>query len=116
MPTGRFHRQQYGERRPYLEDPALAELLCRPHLPERDSDLPQRFDALHQEIRRLLLAGQFDRALLQHATLQMKLAREALFRLHLDGIRLGFANINLPSMLKAYAGGSPNRWLRPPRL
>lgn len=103
-PQAAFIGNKYGERRPYLEDPALAELLCRPHLPERGSDLPQRFDALHQEIRRLLLAGQFDHALLQRATLQMKLVREALFRLHLDGIRLGFANINLPSMIKAYAG------------
>ncbi|WP_018606575.1 methyltransferase domain-containing protein [Uliginosibacterium gangwonense] len=103
-PRAAFIGNKYGERVPYLEDAALGDLLYRPHLPERDTDRPQRFDAIHQDIRAKLLAGKPDLAMLQQSTLMMKLVREALFRLHLDGIRMGFANVNLPSMLKAYAG------------
>ena len=104
VPQAAFIGNKYGPRKPYLEDPALAPLLTRPHLPERDTDLPARFDQLHAEARTMLLSDTPSRADLDAFTTGLRALREALFVLHLDGIRMGFANVNLPSMLRAYAG------------
>jgi 2-polyprenyl-3-methyl-5-hydroxy-6-metoxy-1,4-benzoquinol methylase len=99
-----FIGNKYGERRAYLEDAELSERLVRPHVPERDTELPSRFDQVHRAMRDALAAGAVGPQWLADGVAELRGVRQELFRLHLDGIRMGFANVNLPSMLMAYAG------------
>ncbi|MBK9393185.1 MAG: hypothetical protein IPN40_04580 [Uliginosibacterium sp.] len=93
-PKAAFIGNKYGDRRIYLEDQSLAELLYRPHIPERDTNLPEKFDQLHRGLRNTLRNNKLTVETLSTASKEMKLIRELLFELHLDGIRMGFSNVN----------------------
>tara|TARA_Y100000588_G_C14274080_1_gene933596 strand:+ start:1048 stop:2799 length:1752 start_codon:yes stop_codon:yes gene_type:complete len=95
-----FVGSNYGKRREYLNDAKLSELLIRPHLPERDTCLPSLFDNLIGELPHTFKSHQEFEAF----QLDLIAIRKTLFELHLEGLRMGFANVNLPSILKAFAG------------
>lgn len=89
----------YGKRSEYLKTELLDDILYRPHLPERDSGYPESFDLLCASIQsenrpealKVLLKDLID-------------IRKKLFELHLEGLRMGCASVNLPSIVKGYAG------------
>lgn len=90
----------YGERKQYLKEGRLDHLLCRPEHPERSTSLPDDFDTLMTN-----LPSQFssETDYSRHLAALVEL-RKALFTVHLQGMRQGLCNVNLPSILKAYAG------------
>jgi glycosyltransferase involved in cell wall biosynthesis len=93
-------------RNKYLSDPALAELMNRPHsqLPERGSDTLRRFEALHAEMRQQMLTGTMDHARYKAFIEELPRLRESLFTMLLEGFRIGMACINLPTLVKSYSG------------
>ncbi|NDW20660.1 methyltransferase domain-containing protein [Alteromonas hispanica] len=95
-----FVGSNYGKRREYLNDSKLSELLTRPHLPERDTDLPFVFDNILSELPHAFKNHQE----FESFRLDLIAIRKTLFELHLEGLRMGFANVNLPSILKGFAG------------
>lgn len=90
----------------FLSDPRLEGLMNRPHfqLPERSSDTLAYFEALNREMRQSLLAGQIDAAILAGFTDELHRLRAELFTLFLEGLRLGMACVNLPTLVKAFSG------------
>ena len=93
------------ERMDFLQAPALKELLQRPVLPERATSLPEEFDRLHQRIVGLLRQNRkCEYELLIEYVNSLRAIRRRLFDSWLDGLRLGFASVNLPSVFKSYAG------------
>lgn len=90
----------------FLSDPRLEGLMNRPHfqLPERSSGALTRFETLHCEIRQRLLAGDIDAAALTAFTDELHRLRAELFALFLEGLRLGMACVNLPTLVKAFSG------------
>ncbi|MDW7550049.1 methyltransferase domain-containing protein [Pseudoalteromonas peptidolytica] len=95
-----FVGSNYGKRRKFLSHSQLRKKLKRPHLPERDTELPYLFDKLIDSFPDSLDS---DLALDNFMT-NLRAIRGALFELHLEGLRMGCANVNLPSILKAFAG------------
>lgn len=95
----------YGERHKYLKNGLLDDVLYRPHLPERDTAIPEQFDITCARFRQKMAMGEI-RTIedLSNEFHVLKTVREQLFNLHLDGLRLGSASVNLPSILKTYAG------------
>ncbi len=93
-------------RNQFLNDPRLDGLMNRPHfqLPERSSDALARFEELHREMRQHLLAGEVDTKALMAFTDELHRLRARLFALFLEGLRLGMACINLPTLVKAFSG------------
>lgn len=90
----------------FLNDPRLDGLMNRPHfqLPERSSDALARFEALHRETRQSLLAGTIGAADLEAFSNELHHIRAELFALFLEGLRLGMACVNLPTLVKAFSG------------
>ncbi len=99
-----FIGTNYGARRRYLADATLKDLLYRPTLPEQLAAEPGEFERVHREARQALANGTLDKEGLRRFAEQLHALRERLLNLTLDGIRLGFASINLPSIVKAYPG------------
>ncbi len=93
-------------RNQYLADSRLNGLMDRPHfkLPERNSATLARFESIHKEVSILLQDGKLDRAGFDTYVAELLLLRSELFRMLLDGYRLGMANINLPTLVKSYSG------------
>lgn len=90
----------YGERKAYLKTDKFSQCLQRPYHLERDSHLPADFDACMAAF-----PSQFnDRDSCKQHLERLITVRRALFSLHLESMRIGFANVNLPSILKAYPG------------
>lgn len=101
-----FSGALYGrERAALLGHPALHGLLAMPELPEQNTNLPQLFDRAHEialtELRR---SRRCDLKLLSGYVGTLRQVRRKLFDAWLDGLRLGFASVNLPSVFKSYAG------------
>lgn len=90
----------------FLNDPRLDGLMNRPHfqLPERSSDALTRFESLHRETRQSLVAGTIDAAGLDAFSNELHGIRAELFALFLEGLRLGMACVNLPTLVKAFSG------------
>ena len=90
----------------FLSDSRLEGLMNRPHfqLPERSSATLLRFETLHGEMRQSLLAGEIDGAKLADFADELHRLRAELFALFLEGLRLGMACINLPTLVKAFSG------------
>jgi len=93
-------------RNQYLSNPELARLMNRPHfqLPERSSDVLPRFEALHLTMKTRLLAGDLDARNLEAFTDELVELREQIFALFLEGLRIGMACVNLPTLVKAFSG------------
>jgi len=93
-------------RNKYLADPRLEGLMCRPHfqLPERSSDTLPRFEQINREMRQRLLAGNLDQATFHAFVEEIPRLREDIFRMLLDGFRLGMASVSLPTFAKSYSG------------
>ncbi len=113
-------------RNQYLSNPELAQLMNRPHfqLPERSSDVLPRFEALHRTMQAQLLAGEMDSIRLETFAAELVDLREQIFALFLEGLRIGMACVNLPTLVKAFSGrvieamaaGVPSvSWLPPRR-
>jgi glycosyl transferase family 1 len=100
-----FGGTPYGKRKLFLEHPSLRGLLASLIPPERDTTLPQSFDAL-QTAAATFVNGADQRyglalAEYMHALRQIRVET---FELWLQAMRQGSAVVNLPHMLKAYAG------------
>jgi hypothetical protein len=95
----------YGHERAALLDHAgLRSLIVTPRLPENDTSWPERFDALQRDT--VVSLGEDSATadgLAQHVA-SLRVIRRALFDLWLDGVRLGSASVNLPSLFKGYSG------------
>lgn len=113
-------------RNQYLSSPELSVLMNRPHfqLPERSSDVLPRFEALHQTMRARLLAGDLDAESLACLASELVELREQIFVMFLEGLRIGMACVNLPTLVKSFSGrvieamasGVPSvSWLPPDR-
>lgn len=89
----------YGKRSEYLKTELLDDILYRPHLPERDTVYPECFDFLCESI----LSENRPEALKLLLNDLVEI-RKKLFELHLEGLRMGGASVNLPSIVKGYAG------------
>lgn len=95
----------YAMREPYLKQSKLDDIIERPDLPERHCDAPEHFEKACQAYLCFCLeSAARDIKPLKALFKQLKLARESLFNLQLQGIRMGRANVNLPSLFKAYPG------------
>lgn len=93
------------ERQAYLRHSALKDKLIHPTLPEEKTNLPQRFDQLHAKVLpKLAQATRPDEGLLESYLVELRALRQQLFDLWLDGLRAGYASVNLPSVFKSYAG------------
>ncbi len=90
----------YGERRKYLKEGRLDHILCRPEHPERSTSLPDEFDEL---IANLPSHFASDTDCAQHLS-SLVAIRKKLFMVHLHGNRQGLCNVNLPAIVKAFAG------------
>lgn len=90
----------------FLSDARLEGLMNRPHfqLPERSSPALERFEALHREMRERLLADRVDAAALAAYADELHRLRAELFALFIEGLRLGMACVNLPTLVKAFSG------------
>jgi hypothetical protein len=113
-------------RNQYLNSPELSLLMNRPHfqLPERSSDVLPRFESLHQKMKARLLAGALDANSLEHFVSELQELREQIFTMFLEGLRIGMACVNLPTLVKSFSGrvieamaaGVPSvSWLPPNR-
>lgn len=103
-----YHFPNAGKllRNRFLSDPRLDGLMNRPHfqLPERSSTALGRFEALHGACREQLLAGRFTSDDLLAFGDELHHLRAELFALFLEGLRLGMACVNLPTLVKAFSG------------
>jgi hypothetical protein len=90
----------YGERRKYLKEGLLDHVLCRPEHPERATSLPDEFDALIAKLPDNFTC-ETDCSKHLHSLVAL---RQKLFKVHLHGNRQGLCNVNLPAIVKAYAG------------
>lgn len=90
----------------YLTDPRLEGFMNRPHfqLPERSSSALPRFEALHAEMRQRMLDGCFSRDDLKEYGEGLHALRGEIFTLFLEGLRIGLASVNLPSLVKSFPG------------
>ena len=84
----------------------LASYVNRPHfqLPERSSDVLPRFEALHQTMKAQLVAGEMDAGSMEAFAAELIELREQIFALFLEGLRIGMACVNLPTLVKAFSG------------
>ena len=92
------------ERAALLDHAGLRPLIVMPRLPENDTSWPERFDALQRDT--VVSLGEDPataEGLAQHVA-SLRVIRRALFDLWLDGVRLGSASVNLPSLFKGYSG------------
>ena len=101
-----FHGTIYSpERKAFLEHTALAGKLIKPPLPEEQTLLPQLFDALQvNSFNTLNTQRDANLPLLTNYMASLRRLRRQLFDLWLDGLRAGYASVNLPSIFKCYAG------------
>jgi hypothetical protein len=100
-----FAGTPYGKRKLFFEHESLRGLLAFLNPPERDTGLPQLFDDL-QSTAASFVNGP-DRAAavpLAEYMNELRRVRQETFALWLQGLRLGSAVVNLPHMVKAYAG------------
>ncbi|MEN9677662.1 MAG: hypothetical protein RIS76_3558, partial [Verrucomicrobiota bacterium] len=101
-----FSGALYGsERAALLACKPLEGLLSMPVLPEQRTTVPQIFDNLHRNVLGELRKQRgCDPGLLAGYVEILRKVRRQLFDLWLEGFRLGFASVNLPSIFKGYAG------------
>jgi hypothetical protein len=100
-----FPGTPYGKRKLFLEHPSLEGLLVYLNPPERDTIYPQLFDGLQLAAAAFVNSPGRENALsLDEYMLHLRRIRQRTFDLWLDGLRTGSAVVNLPHMLKAYAG------------
>ena len=95
----------YKMREPYLKHGKLDQIIERPDLPERHCSAPAQFDqACSGYIQECLFNDEISLNAVTTKYSRLKAARENLFDLQLKGIRMGQANVNLPSLFKGYPG------------
>jgi glycosyltransferase involved in cell wall biosynthesis len=100
-----FGGTPYGKRQEILQHPALQGLLSRPASAEDQSLLPALFDGLQQATIGFMERGlkSWQRSLPAYlATLRE--IRQGAFELYLDALQAGCAVVNLPHLVKGYAG------------
>ncbi|WP_172202911.1 glycosyltransferase [Niveibacterium sp. COAC-50] len=97
-----FIGNKYGPRKEYLEDPQFAQILTRPHIPERNTTLPEQYDAAHAAYHALKDSGNAPPSTHNDHISVIATIRAKLFQLHLMGIRMGFCSVGLPSIVKAH--------------
>jgi glycosyltransferase involved in cell wall biosynthesis len=95
----------YGKRQEILQHPALQGLLSRPGSAEDQSLLPALFDGLQQAAMGFVQQGlkSWQRSLLAYMTTLREIRQNA-FELYLDALQTGCAVVNLPHLVKGYAG------------
>ena len=100
---GLFIGMPYGARAEWLQMPELQELLAKHESPDNRTDIPQRFDALHEAIRETMKASA-NGIRKAYATYlgELRSLREASFGMYLEGMREGSAVVHLPSYCKVY--------------
>ena len=97
------------ERRAFLTCAEVQGKLAKPPLPEDKTYLPKAFDDLQLSILSYLNSKQhaldpfFPLRLINYLA-ELRRLRRQLFDLWLDGLRAGYASVNLPSIFKCYAG------------
>lgn len=125
-PAYNFPKAPNLPRNRFLRDERLNGLMDRPHfrLPERSSEALPRFESLHRDARSALAEGRMDSAGLAAYGDALIELRGEIFAMFLDGLRLGMACVNLPTLVKAFSGrvieamaaGVPSvSWLPPDR-
>ena len=101
-----FHGTIYNLERKSLLESALGEgLITQPPLPEVGSGFPQQFDVL--QINSLNRVSQYDIAeptWLVEYLVNLRRLRRRLNDLWMEGLQKRFAQVNLPSIYKCYAG------------
>jgi glycosyltransferase involved in cell wall biosynthesis len=100
-----FAGTPYGQRKTLLADPALAGIVALLKSPEEQSIYPLVFDGLHTATFQFVSQGRRG----VHSALALYLdtlrrVRQACFGLFLDGLAAGCAVLNLPHLVKTYAG------------
>lgn len=99
----RFCGAPYGERAAFLEREDLRQLLVRSPAPEDATPLPQNFDKLQESATRMLLAPApvTNQNLESYLSALRKLRREV-FDHWMAALPKACAQVNLPSLVKAY--------------
>ncbi|MBS0182814.1 MAG: glycosyltransferase [Nitrospira sp.] len=100
-----FYGELYGERKAWLGISGLKDLLIHPPSAEAATELPQLFNALHQQMSERLQSGWRPNlaALTEYVSLWRRL-REAIFVNWLASLKSWSAIVNLPSLFQSYAG------------
>ena len=100
-----FYGELYGERKAWLGISGLKDLLIHPPSAEAATELPQLFNALHQQMSERLRSGWQPNptALTEYVRLWHRL-RETIFANWLTSLKTWSAIVNLPSLFQSYAG------------
>jgi hypothetical protein len=100
-----FPGTPYGKRQQFLEHPTLRGLLVSLSPPEQETIYPLLFDALQAAATNFVSSERqaTDVSLSEYMN-QLRRIRQETFALWLDGLRTASAVVNLPHMVKAYAG------------
>ena len=100
-----FPGTSYGWRQDFLEHPALRGMLAQLAPPEQDTIFPLLFDGLQQAAATYAENGRPGWQLSLPAYMdQLRHIRQTTFGLWLRGLQAGSAVVNLPHMVKTYAG------------
>jgi len=101
-----FHGTIYNPERKNLFEMAVAEgLLSQPHLPELGSGFPRQFDVLQiNSLKRVSLYDVAEPAWHDEYLINLRRLRRRLNDLWMDGLQNSYAQVNLPSIFKCYAG------------
>jgi hypothetical protein len=93
-------------RNQFLADSRLNGLMNRPHfqLPERGSRTLARFEEMQKAMTARLRSGKLDQASFNAYVRELPQLRGDIFSMLLDGLRLGMASVNLPTLAKSYSG------------
>jgi hypothetical protein len=102
---GLFAGTAYGQRQAFLNHPALRGLLAKFVSPEDRGIYPGLFEALHLAVLGFLQNNlpDWQRSFPEYLEV-LRRARRALFGQFLEGFHAGCAVVNLPHLVKAYAG------------
>ena len=100
-----FYGASYGLRREWLRHPDLKGILVHPRSPESGTIYPLLFNALHLPLTRPFhfLAPVRERAVTAYLS-QLRRLRERSFAGWLKALQTGRAVVNLPHLVKTYAG------------
>ena len=100
-----FSGAPYGSRAEWLARPDLQRWLRPMVSPENATLLPELFDAIHSAVDEFLASEKLASPMRIFEYLHhLRLIRHDSFRLWLEGMRTGCAVVNLPHVVKGYAG------------
>lgn len=100
-----FIGSDYGvERRRLLDNPELVSLIGRPSLVEDTTAIPAAFDEFNRSILAIPVGSDVIQEALSLYAASVPLLRAEIYKLSMRDFREGFANINLPSIFKGFAG------------